>query len=321
VAAVPLAEAPVLAYLTVGLLAAVAFVVCLGMRAVWIHTFGYILTELADLLDFNIGFIHVHWGGLLRRVDHTVLNTLHGMARRSEHAMGYLFHGAAVIQGWVAQELAGLAHDVYGWAAWVQHAHLPRFVKAMIYSLVPPLLVPLIRRELAAFHPTHLTRVIHYRLGLSRRQVQAMIAAAIAGAGAIALPLPHVMPRLRDLERSRVNIWKRLTRLEKLLGVTAFAAAMARVLGLGSARCLRDGNIGRAARRWCGLDPSLVEALLADLALVAGTLSIVELAKETQRVAPIVATSLVYLADESPISVAEAQAIGQRALDILEQLG
>jgi hypothetical protein len=40
------------------------------------------------------------------------------------------------------------------------------------------------------------------------------------------------------------------------------AAAMANVLGLPNWRCLTRGNIGRAARHFCGLDKWLVDLLL-----------------------------------------------------------
>ena len=273
------AEIPVLAYVTVGLLALLAWAVLRGLRSTWLYTFGYILDQLAGI-PIPIPFHTLHPFGFLERVNREVLNALEAGASRSEHAVGYLFHGAAVIQGWIAKELFHLAADVWGWATWLQRSHLPIWVKAVIYAAVPPLVLPLIARALSGVHPTHLTRVIAQRIGLTRSQVKALIAAALAGAGAIALPLPHVLPRLKRLEREALHEGKRLRRLERLLGATGAALLVARALGLGSIRCLRDGNIGRAARAFCGLDQAIVDGLLAGLVVLEIPFSIEELASE-----------------------------------------
>lgn len=59
---------------------------------------------------------------------------------------------------------------------------------------------------------------------------------------------------------------RRLARLEKLLGVTAFAAVLARTLGV-SARCVRPGgNVSKVARSICGLSLRGLEDLLGFLA-------------------------------------------------------
>jgi hypothetical protein len=266
VAVAPAAGAAVeLSYVAVGLLAALAFVVCVGLRVSWEHTLGYILDEIASVrLPLGIG----HPFGFLNAVNKTVLNSLAIAATKSEHAMGYMFHGAAVILGWMARETVGLARDVYGWMEWFQHTHLPRWVKALIYATVPALLLPRVAKLLHGVHPTQLTRIIERRIGLTRRQVKAMIAAALATAGAVTLPLPHVLPRLRRLEHGLSIDRKRLRRLEKLLGATGAAVLVARALGVGSWRCIKDGNIGRAARAVCGWPTWLLDGLLAGLVVL-----------------------------------------------------
>lgn len=102
-----------------------------------------------------------------------------------------------------------------------------------------------------------------------------LVAAVVAGAaGAIAIPIPGV----GGIERGERAIKKRLSRVEKLLGVTAIAAVMARVLHV-SPKCLRDGNVGRTARALCGMDTGLLDSLLFDVLAVAGVLSVVEFAE------------------------------------------
>lgn len=79
----------------------------------------------------------------------------------------------------------------------------------------------------------------------------------------LALPVP-----LRWFGRTTKQLRahnRRLARLEKLIGVTAFAAVMARVLGV-TPRCLRSGNVGKVARRLCGLTPRALEDLLGLIA-------------------------------------------------------
>jgi len=272
-------EAPVLGYIAVGLLAAAAFCVFVGLRFGWQHTFGALLLAMASV-KIDLGwFGSIHPFGFLKDANTAVLNALEYGISHSEHAMGYLFHGAAVIQGWIARELVGLARDTLAWADWFQHAHLPRWLKALVYALVPPALIyRLVRAALAADLP-HIVRVTVERVGVKRRTLVGLIAAAIAVAFPGAIRPWALRHRLGKLERDTTSIWKRLSRLEKLIGATGAAALLVKALGLSSIRCVKDGNLGRAARRWCGLDSSLVDSLLADTLAIAGILSVVEFAE------------------------------------------
>lgn len=83
-----------------------------------------------------------------------------------------------------------------------------------------------------------------------------------AAVEAVAVPLPHAPAWIGRTARQVRWHARRLKRLEALLGVTGMAVAMSRVLGLPNWRCLTRGNIGRAARHFCGLDKWLVDLLL-----------------------------------------------------------
>lgn len=141
------------------------------------------------------------------------------------------------------------------------------------------------------------------------------LVAVVAGAGSIALPLPGLLHYPRDIS----GIRKRLKRLEKAVGASAVVAVVAGALGVTS-RCLRDGNIGKAARRWCGLDNLIADALLADLAFMAGTVSIVEFAKALQKAAPIAAGSMVLLVDEIGLAESYLEDYAKRTLGVLDSL-
>jgi hypothetical protein len=90
--------------------------------------------------------------------------------------------------------------------------------------------------------------------------------------------------RLRAAEDAATATLARLGKLERLLGASALAGALAVALGrlgLGWVRC---SNVSRVGKSVCGMDTQLLESLLADALIVAGTLSLVEFAEEMQGV-------------------------------------
>jgi hypothetical protein len=95
---------------------------------------------------------------------------------------------------------------------------------------------------------------------------------------AVAVPIP----RLGHLERQAAAEAKRLGKVEKIatvLGLTALVAAVMARLGLQWARCSKVNRVGKAV---CGMDNNLLDELLAGALIFAGTISIVQLAKECQ---------------------------------------
>jgi hypothetical protein len=301
VAAAPVAPAAVsLGYLVVGLLAFVVFMVCLALRAVWLHTFGRILEVVADALDFRVLHRSFHFGHPVRVVNRAVLNALERVAERSQAGVGYFFHGAAVIAAWTAREVASLGTDVLAWGHWLQRVHLPRWVKALIYATFPPALIARLSAAIADAHVPHLTRVVVTRT--VRPVVQRVTRIVKATAGAVAIPgvLWGTLPRLRGLERWRTRTGARLRNLERsIAGVSALAlvgTALAR-LGLNWLRCRRVGRVGKAV---CGMDSQLLGSLLADATLIIGTISIVELTRGTQRLMPAITDATGYLVREAP---------------------
>jgi len=256
------AEAPVLGYIAVGLLAALAWVCFLGLLIIWTHTFGALFLGLAHV-SFPTGFFgRVHPLRFLESANNTVVGNLQKGADKSRHAMGYLFHGAAVIQGWIARELVGLAKDMYGWATWLQRSHLPRWLKAMIYALVPPLVFPSIRQWIKNLHVGSLRRDLTLLRRYVTRHGRAWVVATVAVAFPGILTIPKIWHGIDELRKWRPHVNKRLRRLEGLFGVTVFAGLMAKVLGVPNWRCLTRGNVGRAARFFCGAPTWLADMLL-----------------------------------------------------------
>jgi hypothetical protein len=281
VAVAPAAPAvPALAYLVVGLLALLAWAIQRGLLAVWVHSFGAMLQGLANLLKYDRGVIHLDFGGPIRALDTTVRNTLVRGAQKSEHVAGYFFHGCAQIARWMARETEQLAGDTLAWATWLQHAHLPKWVKAVVYATFPPALI--LRLVQAAIHANlpHVGRTVTTKVEHVVTHTVTRIVRASSGAVAIPGWMIRLPSRVGDVEHDLSGLRKRVKGLEKYAGATAavalFTAALAK-LGL---KWLRCRNVTKAGKRLCGLDGNLLDALLIGTTLIVGTISLREFAEE-----------------------------------------
>lgn len=276
-AAGPIIEAPVAVTAVIALAAFVGYLACRGLLVAWENTLGAVFVDIANALTYDKYFVHIHFGGPFIAANNAVLHKLSSWAESCDAAAGRFWHDVALLQEWATGELAHLARDVgdMGWS--IIHGHIPKAVQRALEIAFPPaLLAKLIAGQVAKLLPkaTHVAKaeahaavvpLYHYVLQPIRTKVIRLDHAATAELGSIARWRPHVNIRLR--------------RLEKLLGAAAFAAAMANVLGV-TTKCVRSGNVGKAARAICGLDSSLFAALLAGLAVAEYPLSIEELAHE-----------------------------------------
>jgi len=109
------------------------------------------------------------------------------------------------------------------------------------------------------------------------RLVKAAVASAIAAAG-----IPVALPRTGDLLHGIDEIRARLKGLEQKLSLGAIVGLGAYALtqlGLGDSNC---SNAKKWNKGMCGVNPSVIENFLTDALLIASTISIVELARESQ---------------------------------------
>jgi hypothetical protein len=296
------AEAPVLAELLVDLLVLLGWVVCLGLLWAWRHTIGAALRAAGSALDFKVLGVKIPLGLPLEKLDDVVTSNLGAYANATHRAVGYFWAQAAHLQSWIGDEIASTAEDMYGWAEWLQHRHLPTWAKWAMRAAFPvAYLTKLIAGELRKVLP-HTTKVATHAAGSAVTVIERTIVkpvstrvvhltkivygagatAAVAAVGAVTIPWAHVhvFPRLRSLEHARWRHNARLKRLEKILAAAGAAAIMANALGLPNWRCITRGNLGRASRAICGLESGLFAALLAGLVLVETPLSLEELAHE-----------------------------------------
>jgi hypothetical protein len=285
VAVAPAAPAvPALAYLVVGLLALLAWAITRGLLAVWVHTFGALLLGLANHLRYDRGIIHFDFGGPIRTLEVTVRNALVTSAQKLEHAAGYFFHGCAQIARWMARETEQLAADTLAWATWFQNAHLPKWVKALVYAAFPPALI--LRLVTAAIHTNfpHLGRTIIQKVGdtvtINVKKVTKAAAGAVALPGwAIALP-----GRVGRLDDDLAALRKRVKGLEKAAGIAVTAGLALRLLRKLKLGCLAGRNGKKVAQRLCGIDTGLIDALLVGTTLIVGTISLRDFAREMEAV-------------------------------------
>ena len=296
------AEAPVLAELLIDLLVLLGWVVCLGLLWAWRHTIGAALRAAGAALDFKVLGVKIPLGLPLEKLDDVVTSNLGAYANATHRAVGYFWAQAAHLQTWIGDEIAATAEDMYGWAEWLQHRHLPTWAKWAMRAAFPvayltKLIADEVRKQLP--HAKHVAageatrvEVVLDRPAITRLEDEiaalrqwvvtrpAAAKAAAIGVGAHALPNVHIFPRLHALDLARLRHNARLKRLEKLLGAAGAAAIMANALGLPNWRCITRGNLGRASRAICGLDSALFAALLAGLVVVEYPLSLEDLAHD-----------------------------------------
>jgi hypothetical protein len=92
------------------------------------------------------------------------------------------------------------------------------------------------------------------------------------------------LPRVGALERDVSNLEKWVSSHRKTLteaGIVALVAAAVSRLGINWTRCSNSKKYGK---RVCGMDPALLDSLLADTLLILGTVSLVEFAEGMQTV-------------------------------------
>lgn len=280
-----------LADLALGLLALLAFAVCAGLLYAWKHSLGALIDALTSLLSVHAFGVRINFGWPLDKLNNYVQHALSLGVRESEKAMGRFFHAAGVVVGWMVNYMLATATTMQHAFAWLVHQGIPKLAKNLVYVAYPPaLLYRLIAHAVARMLP-RTTKIAHAaahdattvvykpvrseaaRLTHDETLLHRLAARVEHLAGSIALPLPIDTPAVnwRGFTRRLARINRRLHRVESLLGATAMALAMANVLGV-SARCLRSGNVGKVARRLCGMSPRAINdllGLLADLLIVA----------------------------------------------------
>jgi hypothetical protein len=266
------------------------------------HTLGAVIQFLVDhtrihLLGHSVSLLFP-----LELANNNIQSQMSTAALGLEVAGGRFFHAFGVIVGWMVNLALYSATTTAHAVEWLKHIHIPKAATwAALIANPPALLARLIRAAIAKELPrvhrqakavAHDATTVIYRpvKAFGRRLTKtekalAGLAAAIAALGGHVIHPGHTL----SLPKSWYGLTKRLARLERRMhraegwaAAGVLAAAMANVLGV-SARCLRSGNVGKVARRLCGLSPRALEDLLgliADALILANICQVITLLQE-----------------------------------------
>lgn len=301
---------PIAIDFTVSLAFVVALIVAFGLLYAWRGIGKPILLSFALLFNIvsvpwirgtkhPLGFIAAWLQNAAEAIDHSLAQ----LVLNCEKGIVGLWHAMAVQVRLLGRLLGDLAETIESrwralllsippvallWLAVRAARQLPAVWKAIgkAEHAIANTATKVVHTTTTVTHTTkvYVTRTVH--------------AAAVATTRAVAAPIPWVNGRFRGVEHDLSGIRARLRNLERPAVLAAGAAvvgvALSR-LGLGFLRCPR---FVQAGRRVCGMDHDLLESLLASTLIVAGSISIVELANECRSFTGEVNTGLRFFVRE-----------------------
>lgn len=310
--------------LGIGFLALFGFVGAAALRVAWRGTFHNLLAALARLLDVSILRQHPFGGLAedLRRLDNHVYRWLGNLKDACGHSFIQLCLWTALQLTMIVVGVAAITYELLKWAHSFQHRispfHIARTVKAVTRAerikaakgaAAHDAEVPKLRHEIATLQaqlgalqmelgavraialpaplPLPRPRRAPGPVPMPRTGAEAGAGAGTATGGGTATGTrvgDKAAPKVGDIQHALDWLRGKVTRLGKagtVAGLIGLTAAVLGRLGLGWLNCSRFKRVGRQV---CGMDSSLLDALLADALLVVGIVSVVEFAKELQAI-------------------------------------
>lgn len=258
-------------------LAALAALLACAFLVMLYYAYGYSIGAVMQLLvsmfrnlSFNLwlvgnvglGFI----GDAIDGLDHAIRRAIGTGISETLSGWHYFLHVSAYSLTTMAHIIDSAFHDTYGALKTLREVTIP--------ALLAAALAPLLRRldwleQQVAELPHNARVIINQPLKVIEQRLAAVASAAIA------VPLP----RIGSLERELSALRDRLRSLERggvVAAVGVVAGVMLSKLGLGWTRC---SNVGKVARRLCGLDSLLLDALLIGTTAIVSSISLVEWAE------------------------------------------
>jgi hypothetical protein len=325
--------------LLIGLLDLLLLGVLLALLWGYKHTLGAVIQFLVDHTRIHTPFGSFSLLFPLEVANNNIMAQMSTAALGLEVAGGRFFHAFGVIVGWMVNLAVFSATTTEHAVEWLKHVHIPKAIKyAAAIAVAPAVLLKLIadqiRKALAHEHKAVHAQVQPVAKAAHGAKTKAQAAQntatktaahaqavpmpkEVAKAAAVAAPIAHGIPI--PLSHDLTKIKERLKAAEKWVAAGALAVAMGNVLGV-PGRCLRSGNVGKMARRLCGLDNLIMDALLADIAFMGGAISIVEFAKALQKAEPLIATSLAYVLDDIGMGRDEVERLARKSLAVVESI-
>lgn len=270
-----------------GLLVTGLILLCLVVA--WRNTIGYLLERLAvavrvSISVHGIGFTLNALGDAISDLDNSVRNALAKALAANQYALNKMLAALAATFQAIGESIEWLAQESLRWNTWLVKHYLPNAISA---ALGPISAIVYNQRKRIEHFLAHLagpvTALIHRaehavagllaRIGQVERSLQHAIGRAYAHVQDAVWPRIHGIEH--DLSALRKWIRKHAKRFT-VAGSVGLVAAVLGKLGLGWTRCSKVGRVGKAL---CRADESWIEGLIAGSLIVAGGLSLVELAE------------------------------------------
>ena len=254
-----------------------------GMLAGYSYSFGSMFAWLAKHLVVRIPLpfgksVTVNFGSPFGVINDVIVETMQVGIRHTEKYLALTWHAAEKLLRYTVEAIDHLARETAETFDWLAHVKLPRIVKLLAAPLLLPLLLPKIAAYIAAHVKSGTVRIVH-TIEHTVTHTTATVVRRTVHAGAAFPPWVIRLPgRVRGLEHDATKLGRRVKRVEGLFAAGVMAAVLANVLGVAT-RCIRRGNINRAAKAVCGMDSGLLETLLADGLAIVGAISVVEFAE------------------------------------------
>jgi hypothetical protein len=276
--------------LVVDVAAFACFCLCFAFLFAYRSTLGALLTSLAqafDSVNLNLGVVNVGLGFLGSAVDTLNNAILRGLGLAVE-STEYSWHQW---WNWTARAFYAIGDA----ERYVAQETLQGF-KILRRAVIPTLIAAAVGPLLTAISDLRdLTKGVAKTITIRVTKVEALSHAQLlkierAVAGTIAYPIP----KLGHIETDLSEAWAKLRGIGKTLtpaGILGLVLAALSAVGLGSARC---ANTQRWNKAMCGLPTQVLENLLGGLVAIFGTLSLVKLAEDYQKVFPDVASSVTH---------------------------
>ena len=262
--------------------AAIVWAFASGALAAWGATFGQMFLWMADHLRYETSVFGKHvgfdFGGVFRAANQSIVAALQHVRNGAEIDMALSIRVFQLIWQGTAEAVDALASETEQMFDRLIHGHLPKWAKyAVPVTYIAGLVAKLVRAEVAKLQPKVIktVRVVEHDVP---HTITRYVRQAVGAAQTVPGWVIHLPREIGSLRRANNRLGHRVKRLEGIFGATVAAGIIANVLGV-SARCLRRGNVGKAARSVCGLDTNLLDSLLLDGLAIVGALSVVEFAE------------------------------------------
>jgi len=216
----------------------------------------------------------------LHKIEQKLTHYLGGLEQNIDVSMGGFFHNLAIVTEMLANGTAEVAIFDQQIVRRLRGTHnpaqlRPRISKAEAKAAVAAAIAARAARD-AHSHggaaATYAPRVVVPRVNALAHAIDVTIPGEIA----------DLRGRVKSTEDTAIRAWRWVRSHPLTIGAGVFAGMLTYALGRIGAGWIRCSNVRRLGRAACGMNPNLLEAVLAGTLVIASPVSIVELTKACQ---------------------------------------